>query len=285
MYMRNVFLIVSIVAFLASCNNATDSASSPELEALKLENEKLKAESMAKDQSIDEFLQSLNEIEENLNTIKEREKIVRISSASIENQNSKQEQIAADINMIGQLLLENKNRIASLNKKLKAAGIKSAELEKIIEGLNRKIDEKDSEIASLKEELTIANAALEKLFAEYNQRLEELDDKSSKLNTAYYVIGTKKELLEKGVITKEGGFVGIGKTQKLKSDFNKDYFTKIDITSVSSIPLLAKKASVITSHPSSSYSIEGSKSKAEKLSISSPEEFWSTSKYLVIIVE
>jgi septal ring factor EnvC (AmiA/AmiB activator) len=281
----SIILYTALALFIAACNTSSTDGSSPELDSLKAENERLKAEAMTKDQSIDEFLQSLNEIEENLNAIKEREKIVRITSTSMENQNTKQEQIAADINMIGQLLLENKNKIASLNKKLKAAGIKSAELEKIIEGLNKKLDEKDNEIAALKEELTIANAALEKLFVEYNQRLEELDDKTGKLNTAYYVIGTKKELLEKGVITKEGGFVGIGKTNKLKSDFNKEYFTKIDVTTTSSIPLLTKKATVITTHPSGSYKIEGSKDKAEKLVISNSDEFWSASKYLVIIVE
>lgn len=281
----SIILYTALALFIASCNTSSTDGSSPELDSLKAENERLKAEAMTKDKSIDEFLQSLNEIEENLTAIKEREKIVRIASTSMENQNTKQEQIAADINMIGQLLLENKSKIASLNKKLKAAGIKSAELEKIIEGLNKKLDEKNNEIASLKEELTIANAALEKLFVEYNQRLEELDDKTGKLNTAYYVIGTKKELLEKGVITKEGGFIGIGKTNKLKSDFNKEYFTKIDVTTTSSIPLLTKKANVITTHPSGSYKIEGSKDKAEKLVISNPEDFWSTSKYLVIIVE
>lgn len=281
----SIILYTVLTLFIASCNSNSGEGSSPELDSLKAENERLKAEAMRKDQSIDEFLQSLNEIEENLNAIKEREKIVRINSTSLENQNSKQEQIAADINMIGQLLLENKSKIATLNNKLKAAGIKSAELEKIIEGLNKKLDEKDNEIASLKEELTIANAALEKLFVEYNQRLEELDDKTSKLNTAYYVIGTKKELLEKGVITKEGGFVGIGKSSKLKNDFNKEYFTKIDVTTTTSIPLLTKKARVITSHPTGSYKIEGSKDKAEKLVISNSEDFWSASKYLVIIVE
>lgn len=281
----SIILYTVLALFIAACNTSSTDGSSPELDSLKAENERLKAEAITKDQSINEFLQSLNEIEENLNAIKEREKIVRITSTSMENQNTKQEQIAADINMIGQLLLENKSKIASLNKKLKAAGIKSAELEKIIEGLNKKLDEKDNEIASLKEELTIANAALEKLFVEYNQRLEELDDKTGKLNTAYYVIGTKKELLEKGVITKEGGFVGIGKTKKLKSDFNKEYFTKIDVTTTFSIPLLTKKASVITTHPSGSYKIEGSKNKAEKLVILNSEDFWSASKYLVIIVE
>ncbi len=281
----SIILYTVLALFIGACNTSSTDVNSPELDSLRAENERLKAEALAKDESIDEFLKSLNEIEENLNAIKEREKIVRISSSKLENQNTQQEQIAADINMIGQLLLENKNKIASLNKKLKAAGIKSAELEKIIEGLNKKLDEKNNEIASLKEELTIANAALEKLFVEYNQRLEELDDKTGKLNTAYYVIGTKKELLEKGVITKEGGFVGIGKINKLKSDFNKEYFTKIDVTTTSSIPLLTKKASVITTHPSGSYKIEGSKDKAEKLVIINSDDFWSASKYLVIIVE
>jgi len=105
------------------------------------------------------------------------------------------------------------------------------------------------------------------------------------MNKAWYAFGTSKELITQGVLTKEGGFIGIGKAAKLKDDFNKSYFTQLDITETNSIPLASKKAKLITTHSSNSYKLEGLKGKIEKLNITNPEEFWATSKYLVIVVE
>jgi hypothetical protein len=104
------------------------------------------------------------------------------------------------------------------------------------------------------------------------------------MNSVYYAFGTSKELKEKNVITKEGGFIGMGKSTKLKDDFNKEYFTKVNASQTTSIDIRAKKAKIITSHPSSSYKLIGEKS-VEKIEITNTEDFWSNSKYLVIITE
>ncbi|HCT70119.1 MAG TPA: hypothetical protein DF409_02750, partial [Bacteroidales bacterium] len=69
-----------------------------------------------------------------------------------------------------------------------------------------------------------------------------ISEQTEELNTAYYVIGTKKELRDQNIITMEGGFAGIGRNKKMKEDFNQDYFTRVDITQLKSIPVLRKKA-------------------------------------------
>ena len=89
----------------------------------------------------------------------------------------------------------------------------------------------------------------------------------------------------KGVITKKGGFIGIGKTEQLKQDFNTDYFTQVDITETQAIDLFSKKANILTSHPSDSYKLEGDDESVDKLVILDPVRFWSASKYLVVVVE
>lgn len=119
----------------------------------------------------------------------------------------------------------------------------------------------------------------------YEEATQESSVKTEKLNTAYYAFGTSKELIKNNVLTKEGGFIGMGKTAKMKEDFNKGYFTKVDISTISEIVLGAKKAKLITTHPAGSYKIEGADGKAEKLVITNAEDFWSASKYLVIVVE
>jgi SMC interacting uncharacterized protein involved in chromosome segregation len=155
----------------------------------------------------------------------------------------------------------------------------------MIERLNAQIAEKDTEISELKNHLEKLNIELTEVTMNYEAAKEMLEDKTTQLHKAYYAFGTSKELINQGVLTREGGFIGIGKAQKLKDNFNKSYFTEVDASELTQIPLSCKKAKLITSHASSSYKFEGEKNKVEKLSIISQEQFWSASKYLVIVVE
>jgi hypothetical protein len=236
-----------------------------------------------KEVAIQEFVTAFNEISSNLDEIKAKEKIVT-GSTSTGDVKSKEEQIKTDIAAIYELLGKNKARIGSLNKKLKASDLKIQGLEQLVANLQKQIDDKDVEIADLKNKIESLNIELGNLEANYIASENESTEKTEKLNTAYYCLGTGKELKEKGVTSKEGGILGMGKTVTLKTDFNKDYFTKIDASTMMEIPIGAKKAKVLTSHPSSSYKIVGEKP-VEKLVITNSEDFWSASKYLVIITE
>ena len=175
-------------------------------------------------------------------------------------------------------------KIASFKKELKGAGFKIAEFEKMIARLTKSVEEKDVEINTLKDELVNLNISLDSLSVVYAEQTEVVEQQAEALHTAFYCYGTFKELKTQGVVTKEGGFIGIGRTKKLTDDFNKKYFTQIDITETTSIDLFSKKDKIITTHPSGSYKLEGV-DKVDKLLITNLEEFWSASKYLVIIVE
>ncbi len=233
--------------------------------------------------AIQEFVTSFNEIQENLNTIKEKEKIVTNSAKSVDVKN-KEDQIKEDLQAIYDLLGKNKNRINSLSKKLKNSKVKIEGLEAMIASLEAQLVDKDNTIAELKSTVEALNIELSNLNTNYQEMEQETEVKTEKLNSAFYAIGTSKELKEKGVITKEGGFIGLGKSTKVKDDFNKDYFTKVDITKNTTISIGAKKAKILTTHPSSSYKLIGEKT-VEKLEITNPEEFWGASKYLVIIID
>ena len=71
----------------------------------------------------------------------------------------------------------------------------------------------------------------------------------------------------------------------LRSNFNKDYFTKIDIRIDKEIKLYSKSAEILTSHPASAYTLTRDANKQYVLRITDPQAFWSTSKYLVIQVK
>ena len=281
-----LILVAAVVSaftlFSTSCGSG-EKEENPLADSLSAVNGELNGQLSEKERALQEFVTSFNEIQDNLNAIKEKEKIVTSASASGDVK-SKEEQIKEDIQVIYDLLAKNKNRIGSLSKKLKDSKSKILGLEKMIETLQAQIDAKDGEIATLKSQLEAKNIELSNIQMNLETVEAESEAKTVKMNTVYYAIGTKKELIEKNVITKEGGFIGIGKSTKVKDDFNKEYFTKVDASQTNSISIGAKKAKVLSNHPSSSYKLVG-EGKVEKIEILNTEDFWSNSKYLVIVVE
>lgn len=267
---------------MVSCGSG-EKEPNPLADSLKVVTNELGGKLSEKEAALQEFVGAFNEIQENLNSIKEKEKIVNKASSGGDVTN-KQGQIKEDIQAIYDLMSKNKSRIASLSKKLKNANLKMEGMELMIENLQKSLEQKDVEIAELKTKMEELHIELANLTTNYQEAETENAAKTEVINTAFYAIGTSKELKEKNVITKEGGFIGLGKTQKVKEDFNKDYFTKVDIEQATSINVGAKKIKIITTHPKGSYKLVGEKP-IEKIEITNPKEFWSVSKYLVIIID
>ena len=278
------FVIIILTNFLLSnCSKGSDDSENSIKDSIENVSGNLNGKLNEKDAAIQELVSSFNEIQENLNAIKEKEKIIsKVTSDG--DVKSKEDQIKEDIQSIYDLMAKNKDRIASLSKKLKNSKLKIEGLEKMIENMQATLNLKDSEIEELKTKIEGLNVELSNLTTNYKAVENESNQKTEIINTAFYAIGTSKELKENNVITKEGGIIGLGKTTKLSSDFNKEYFTKINIEKTTSINLGAKKIKMLTTHPSSSYKLVGEKP-IEKLEITNTKEFWSASKYLVIILD
>jgi len=108
-------------------------------------------------------------------------------------------------------------------------------------------------------------------------------------NTVYYAIGTKDELSKKGVITKEGSkFLVFGGTRlEPARNLNPEAFTAIDKTQNTSIPLpRTDKKYKIVSRQSPTYLGTGVTKDGKvtgAVEIAQPEEFWSASKYLILV--
>lgn len=285
--MKKLIFIALMIPFLFACNGKKK-----EFESLQSRYDSLLTLGFTKDTTILDYLESFNAIQANLDSIKQAEMLITQSTSNGgELEPDQKEQINRDINMIYEMIQKNKQTIAELKSKLKKSNAKVASLEQMIDRMSKQIEEKDGEIAQLREqlekmniEIEILNTNVENLASEGKAKSQTINEQTETINTAYYVIGTKKELLEQKIITIEGGFAGIGRNKKLKEDFNRDYFTRIDITKLRSIPVLKKKASIITTHPSQSYKIYGEKT-VDSLVIINAKDFWTASKYLVIIVD
>jgi chromosome segregation ATPase len=285
--MKKLILIALLIPVLFGCNNKKK-----EYEALRTRYDSLLSIGFTKDTAIIGYLESFNTIQANLDSIKMAEMIITQNTQNgAELQTDQKDQINRDINMIFEKLQENKKTIADLRAKMRKSNSKVTVLEEMIDRMTRQIEEKDVEIAQLRDQLErmniqieILSSSVQNLEAEGSAKSQTISEQTEALNTAYYVIGTKKELREQNIITMEGGFVGIGRNKKVKEDFNQEYFTRVDITKLKSIPVLRKKADIITTHPSQSYKIFGEKS-VDSIVISNQKEFWSASKYLVIVID
>jgi len=287
--MKSIFKLF-VVGFIAttlltatSCGGGKEKANNPLVDSLSHDNSNLKGELTEREAALQDFVNGFNDIQSNLDEIKAKEKIVTNVSKDGDVK-SKEDQIKSDIQAIYDLMAKNRANLSALRSKLKTANTKIDGLEKMIAGLEAQLSEKDGQINDLKNQLEQKNVELSNLNTNY-QNLEQVSQgQTQQINTAYYIIGTGKELKEYGVTSKEGGFIGLGKKMEVKADFNKDKFTKIDITQVTSIPIGAKKVKVLTTHPSSSYKLTGEKP-VKSLDISNATDFWSASKYLVIVTE
>jgi predicted nucleic acid-binding Zn-ribbon protein len=284
--------LLSIALIFNGCQSADEP--NPELEKLKAEKEAIAKEAASKDSTINSFMESLNEIEDNLREVKQKEGSIKTSATGgAELQGTAKDRINQDINDINEIMEENKQKLINLQSKLKKSNIKISQFEKTIERMTEQLAEKDKEIGTLKEQLaaqniqiTELNTNVSNLKTESASKTQVIEQQVVKMNTAFYAVGTYKELRDNKVVNKEGGFLGLGKKKILKSDFNQDYFTQIDVSKITSIPINAKSAKVITTHPTSSYKIEmDGKKKAKSLTITNSESFWKSSKYLVITVE
>ena len=92
-------------------------------------------------------------------------------------------------------------------------------------------------VENLNTEVTNLNTNVSNLSNENKDKQKVIEEKTAELNTAYFIIGTIKELKEKNIIKREG-FLGTAKD--VNSDIDKSLMTKVDITKVTSIPIMKK---------------------------------------------
>lgn len=290
--MKRIALIVPLAIGVLSCSQLD---LEDKVVALQQENKQLLESSLQKDQSLAEFLSSFTDIEQNLAEIRERELNISLSNGDANLTDDIHQRVAEDIKVINELMVENKNTIEELNSKINKVSRKNTKLRKALESAKQelvaKIEERDIQIAELKEELKTMdfnvqelNSKVDTLNLTNSDQKQFIEDQTNQLQTAYYTTGTSKELVAGNILAKDGGFLGLGKTEKLKGDFNSDKFNKIDITATTTIPISGTKAELVTSHPTDSYMLEGDDGEnVDRLVIIDPNRFWKSSKYLVVV--
>lgn len=288
--MRKVlFIYTAAIAFILSSCGGSDT----KLKEMQAKLDSLEQINGGNTENINGYIAEMNTIYDRLDEIKKNQGV--ISDNSVENEGDlsedKRAKIQESINTIQQLMDENKAKIDALNKKLKGSNKQNKQLEELINNLNNQIIEKDKEINGLKDQLASLNIQVQQM-ANTNDSLSNVNEQNQttisnqdvELNTVYYCMGTFKELTANKVLDK-GGVFSAKSGSKLSADVNMDYFTKTDKRNITEIPVGAKKVTLKTSHPSSSYTLVTENKKVTKLVINDANAFWKNSKYCVLMLE
>ena len=288
--MKKLFIFAICAISLASCNEAARKAENQ----ARAERDSLNQVIAQKDDEINDMMTTLIDIEEGFREITEAQSRVTLAKSG-EGTNTKQ-RIEENFQFIQSMMQQNKDLINKLKQQVRESSIKGDKLKKVIANLTEQMEQKDKQITNLVEELELKNIHIGELKYAINslredaKAMQDENDAQSKtisaqekqLNTAWFAYGTKDELKKQQIITKDGLF---SKNKILQGDFNKEYFTKIDIRVDKEIKLYSKSAKILTTHPSSSYTLQQDANKQYVLRITDPQTFWGTSKYLVVQVK
>ena len=227
----------------------------------------------------------IQKIKDNINEINKQELIINNKKNNPDFINKDTTDIIKSIKILSKKLQENESMITALNNAVKQEKNKNSQFASKVTDLKEEIARSNREVYYLKEELNSMNASFEAIFKKYNLQNKKISDLNQKLNEVAYVIGSKSELLDNGVLTKSGGLIGIGKTRKLNSDLNTEYFTYASKYNLLNIPLGYKTVRLMTAHPSNSYSLSNVNEIIDSLIIINQDDFWRNSKFLVIEVK
>ena len=288
--MKKLMIFAVCAMAVASC---TDGAKQARL-AAEMQRDSLNQIIAQKESEITDMMTTFSDIEEGFREITEAQS--RVTLAKQGEGTSSAQRIRENMQFIQSTMQQNKELINKLKQQVREGSVKSEQLKKIVENLTQQMEEKDRQLQALREELDkkdIHIAELDQQVADLNSSVENLTEESSQksqtisqqdkqLNTAWFVFGTRKELKEHNILSKDGLF---SKTKLLQKDFDQGYFTKIDIRIDKEIKLYSKSAKILTSHPTNAYTLQRDAKKQYVLRITDPQLFWSTSKYLVVEVD
>ena len=283
--MKKILIFIAFALSLSACDKFGG-----QQETAQQERDSLQRIINEKDMELDDILTTFNEVQEGIRRINEAEGRVTIAEGNPESASTK-EVIRDNMDFIKEAMQQNRDMIAQLQEKLKNSSIKNTKMQETIKNLQAQIDAQTARIQELEAVLAEKEALIESqgeaiaglsndvasLTEDNKVKAEKMQQQDKDLNTAWFVFGTKNELKEQKILDK-GDVLKSG-------DFNKDYFTKVDIRYDKDIKFYSKSAQLLSTHPAGTYQLVKDKQGQYELHITDPQKFWSVSKYLVVQVK
>lgn len=254
-----------------------------------------------RDSLVNDMTTTFEEIEQNLTFVRNKRDQMVLNPQ--EGQANQKTMLVDDIKLMNEMLAQSSTKIEELDKKLKNSGFeiksfrnKIAQLTKSIEEQDNsiqelraeieqrdyKISEMGTQLATLQTDISVKEDSLLSKSKSIADKSQIIVERENEINKAYVAVGTHDQLIKNGVLTKEGGFLGIGKNVVIRDDLNQTYFTKLDIRNTNQFPINSKKVKLISEHPANSYTLVEQGDKIAYLEIENPDEFWKLTKYVIV---
>lgn len=297
--MKKLLTVLLITFFAISLSSCVEN--SKKYKALQAQMDSLSTLTATKSAEFEEVFSTLNEVENGLKSIREAENILVLQSqkGGAEVNASSRDRLMSDVTAIGEAIknykkqidkLKNDSRIQSAQfmKRLNALEAELNAKSELIADLGRQLEEKENQIkvktqqiSSLEETVETLKNDVSSLSAESSSQKETISSQEAQINTAYYIVGTKADLIAANVMSKGGLF----RSAKISYKAEQSAFVKIDIRELREIKLNAARAKVMSLHPTGTYSLEEDEAGMLVLKITDPKGFWEQTKYLVIQIQ
>ncbi len=274
-------LSVALVAFmLSSCVEK-----SKKYQQLLAEKNNIVVENQNIEKEYNAALGIINDVENNLSAIRDAEGLMLIKNEG----SSQRDQLNSELIQIKEAMAKNRARLDSLSNALnntnkdraylrntiKKLQNQIAEKEQVIADMQQQIAQKDQEIEGLNTQVSNLNNDLKEVNAKNDEQSRLIADQILEMNKVYYIGANKKSLKEKGILTSK---------YILRDRVPTKAFTQVDKREVTEITFDTKKAKVMSSHPINSYTLVYEDNKVI-MQITNPEQFWSVTKYLVVLTK
>ena len=271
---KNTLLSLVIVAMLfAACSNQKTDASQNENDSTAVA-EKLEQE------EVDNMVEIINAMSAAMDSIQIQEKMIfNMEEGTPKNQ------VIAKLKEFQELLASKQAEIDKFTVENKSQKNTIANLKKMVAFLQGELDAKSKQIANMVDLMEKKDASISSLRYNLNEKEKEADylkdqnfEQDQQLNTVYYIVGTKDELKEKGLM--KGGF--LSKKRADYANIDKSHFTKRNKQGFDKIVIESKKPKIITEKPASSYTLTKNEDGTTTLTITDKAAFWKASPFLII---
>lgn len=282
---KNIVAVGAGLLALASCGE-----NSSAYKALKAQYDSVAMVSQHYEADLSETDSLVASILTNFQEITSVESLINVNPRSGDMRMSEKERIKDNVTLITDKLRASSEALDALTKKLESSGVENKRLRHTIAALKKEMALQTSRVTALTEELERKNMTIGALDNMINAlhgdvaRLNKtaaaqaaaLASQEKELNKVRFCIGTKGDLKEMKLL--KGG-------QVITENANEHYFTHGDLREITQIPLMSKKAKLLTVHPASSYELIPDGEKKLTLNIRNPQQFWANSRVLIVQVD
>ena len=233
---------------------------------------------------VDNMSYLINEVSSCLDSIQIQENLIFVKREGT----TDQQKVLMQLHNLKDLLARKQATIDELTKKNEAMSASSKQtiqnLKKMVDFISAQLTEKAKQVESLEEAVQNKDVKIDELRYGINELSKESEylkeqnyQQDKELNSVYYVIGSKKELGDLGLLKSN-----VFNKKVQHQNIDKNNFKSADKRYLKTIPIDDKNPKLLTNNPEDSYTITENEDGTSTLEIKDAERFWSISPYLII---